>query len=634
MPARQSQNNDLPNKPLPEKKAIKGLPRNADISRTSSGNIAVSYRYRSKSDLALSGGKSMRHLGMVVNMEFVPSRDYLLHPELFPVPEKQMRGRRVEMMKKQPAAPEEEVTAACDASVDADAAKPHPLKDATKSVSYSAGASLAVIRAGKSAGVLDALYTALAKVFGPQGLNVDTLYRQIVTCAMHTAVTGSADRHLESFCENYATPCRMTSQSASDLYEFLGTHINALRQAFFEETVKLIPEDDQLTTDGTYYNCEGRKISYAQIGVGKDGTYKRQISQLIVYSTKTGLPILYMTNPGNMHDSQTLKGLRELCDHFNLANMNTMMTFDRGFLDTLEMIRYHKEGIHYLLCVRMNYGAVERVKQKHKQRLRSFATYLTGEDMHAVCEQVEIRSGNDTAKPFLHLFYSPRWAASEAKDLMTKVEAFKHAWDNGRADKLKSSIQAVKDFFKPLVEGSPAEPDYEKLDRYIEETFGYFALMSSNINDSRTAAKLYGLRNSSEICFKTEKTLGRRTARSHNEATFSGKDFCMFVATMFASNILHRLSSWKNDEYSDETTQPLNRNHDYMELMKIFSGIRIQRAPTNTAPWFVNAGGKAVALLKVLNLDTDWKDSLSFMNVLTLPPKRAKDAALKAGWIH
>lgn len=108
----------------------------------------------------------------------------------------------------------------------------------------------------------------------------------------------------------------------------------------------------------------------------------------------------------------------------------------------------------------------------------------------------------------------------------------------------------------------------------------------------------------------------------------------MFVATMFASNILHRLGSWKNDESSDETAQPLNRNHDYMDLMKIVSGIRIERAPTNTAPWFVNAGGKAAALLKVLDLDTDWKDSLSFMNVLTLPPKRAKDAALNAGWIH
>lgn len=632
MPARESQKIDQPKLPLPEKKDIKGLPRNADIARTSSGSIAAYYRYRSKSDLALSGGKSMRHLGMVENMEFVPSRDYLLHPELFPVPEKQLRGRRIGMLKKQPASSAENDVR--EVSEGAEKAKPHPLNDAAKSVSYSAGASLAVLRAGKSTGVLDALYAALAKVFGPLGLNVDTLYRQLVTCAMHTAITGDADRHLESFCEHYAAPCRMTSQSASDLYEILGKRINELRQAFFEETVKLIPADDQLTTDGTYYNCEGKKISYAQIGVGKDGTYKRQISQLIVYSTKTGLPILYMTNPGNMHDSQTLKGLRELCAYFNLANMNTLMTFDRGFLDTPEMIRYQKEGMHYLLCVRMNYGAVERVKEKHKRRLRSFSTYLTGEDLHAVCEQVVIRDGKDTAKPFVHLFYSPRWAACEAKTLMSKVEAFRHAWDNGRADKLKSGIQAVKDFFKPLKEGAPAEPDFEKLDQYIEDTFGYFALMSSNINDPETAAKLYGLRNSSEICFKTEKTLDRKTARSHNETTFSGKDFCMFVATMFASNILHRLGSWKNDESSDETAQPLNRNHDYMDLMKIVSGIRIERAPTNTAPWFVNAGGKAAALLKVLDLDTDWKDSLSFMNVLTLPPKRAKDAALNAGWIH
>ena len=156
MPARESQKIDQPKLPLPEKKDIKGLPRNADIARTSSGSIAAYYRYRSKSDLALSGGKSMRHLGMVENMEFVSSRDYLLHPELFPVPEKQLRGRRIGMLKKQPASSAENDVR--EVSEGAEKAKPHPLNDAAKSVSYSAGASLAVLRAGKSTGVLDALY--------------------------------------------------------------------------------------------------------------------------------------------------------------------------------------------------------------------------------------------------------------------------------------------------------------------------------------------------------------------------------------------------------------------------------------------------------------------------------------------
>lgn len=62
MSARQSLKIDQPKEPLPEKKDIKGLPRNADIARTSSGSIAAYYRYRSKSDLSLSGGKSVRHL--------------------------------------------------------------------------------------------------------------------------------------------------------------------------------------------------------------------------------------------------------------------------------------------------------------------------------------------------------------------------------------------------------------------------------------------------------------------------------------------------------------------------------------------------------------------------------------------
>lgn len=44
MPAHESQKIDQPKLPLPEKKDIKGLPRNADIARTSSGSIAAYYR--------------------------------------------------------------------------------------------------------------------------------------------------------------------------------------------------------------------------------------------------------------------------------------------------------------------------------------------------------------------------------------------------------------------------------------------------------------------------------------------------------------------------------------------------------------------------------------------------------------
>ena len=59
-------------------------------------------------------------------------------------------------------------------------------------------------------------------------MNVEKLYQQLFTCVLQKCVRGQADRHLESFCENYVTPTRMSSQLASDLYA-LGKHIDELR---------------------------------------------------------------------------------------------------------------------------------------------------------------------------------------------------------------------------------------------------------------------------------------------------------------------------------------------------------------------------------------------------------------------
>lgn len=93
-----------------------------------------------------------------------------------------------------------------------------------------------LLNAGFDAGVLKALYVALQMTFGPKAMNVDKIYRQILTCALHKCIRGQADRHLASFSENYAVPIPMTSQLASDLYELLGSHNDELLQNFFAET--------------------------------------------------------------------------------------------------------------------------------------------------------------------------------------------------------------------------------------------------------------------------------------------------------------------------------------------------------------------------------------------------------------
>ena len=613
--------------PLPDRALIKGLPKNADIARSSTGRINVLYRYRSKSDLARSGGKTMKHLGIVRELRFIPAVKYQLHPEDFPIPEKQLKGARIPMLlkKKDPAA-----TSVPSADSEKNSRELHPLEDASKSTSMSAGATVAMMSSGYRAGIHKALFMALAKTFAPKGIDPNGLYKQILSVALHTAVRGEADRHLEAFCETYVTPCRMTSQSASKLYELLGTNINELRQNFFEETAKLVSKDDKLSVDGTYYNCEGKNISFAQVGLSKDKTFRKQIAQLIVYSTKTGLPVMYMTNPGNMHDSQTLTSLKETCRSFGFADLAIMLLLDRAFIVAEQMIAFKHEKTDFLGCAKIGLKFVEHIKRESADTLRSLRSYITAHGFHGVTKKVLLQENDPESSVFVHVYYKASWADADMKRVMTKIEAFKHAWDHGK--RVPAAAEEVREFFRPLEEGKSAEVDFDKLDKHAAENFGFFALVSSNVSDAATAARLYGLRNSAEICFKLEKSLDRKTARSHNEATFLGKDFTTFVATMLASTMLRRLGDWKNDNSAEEEIQPLNRNHDYKDLLHILSAIRVNRQVGAARPELVNFGGKAKALLGVLDLmasfDTDTK---ALLNMMFTPPKYAVEECRKLG---
>ena len=600
---------------LPPKELIKGLPKNADIAANSSGGISVHYRYRSPEARKLSGGKAVLHLGTVQELIFRPTTNYLLHPEQYPIPEKQLKGRRVTMMRQKNVLPE---SAEQNAKSEI---REQPLEDESKTVSLSVGAVLALLNAGLEEGILKALFVALARTFGSLQMNVPRLYRQVLTCALHKCVRGQPDRHLASFCENYATPTRMSSQPASDLYALLGKHIDALRQNFFAETARLVKENDQLAIDGTYLNSDGKNIPFAQMGMSKNHGYQNQISQLLVLSTAVGLPVMYMTNPGNMHDVGTLHGLRAYCRERGFPNLNILLTFDRGFMKLSELAQFKREKTDFLICAKMNLKLVQSVKEEVGMRIQSVSNWLRGHKLFGATRVRQLQASDKGSKVFVHVYYDPDRFKRDLDELMVKIESFQIRWNQQSVKDGES--EDLRRFFKPLQLGEDAITDDDAIDAWCRDNCGYFALVSSNISNAETALKLYHLRNDAEVCFKLQKSLDWRTARTHNEITFLGKDFVMFVATMCACAVQRRLGRWKNGRCEEaQTEQPLNRNHDYPDLMNVLSSVRIDKHAGEKLPHFTNNGGKAARLLNVLGLDANMEPG-AFMGLLLAPPKQA-----------
>lgn len=108
----------------------KGLKRTDSTKKTTAKKTTKRAELPPKEALKLSGGKSILHLGTVQNLVFRPTTNYLLHPEQYPVPKKQLKGRRIALMRARKVLPET-------AKVNAVSETPvHPLQDEKQSVSW------------------------------------------------------------------------------------------------------------------------------------------------------------------------------------------------------------------------------------------------------------------------------------------------------------------------------------------------------------------------------------------------------------------------------------------------------------------------------------------------------------------
>lgn len=100
------------------------------------------------------------------------------------------------------------------------------------------------------------------------------------------------------------------------------------------------------------------------MGMGKGGKFQTQISQLMVLSTAIGLPVMYITNPGNMHDVGMLQGLHSYCKDRGFADINILLTLDRGFMKQSELAQFKREKTEFLICSKMNLKIVRTVKDE------------------------------------------------------------------------------------------------------------------------------------------------------------------------------------------------------------------------------------------------------------------------------
>lgn len=312
--------------------------------------------------------------------------------------------------------------------------------------------------------------------------------------------------------------------------------------------------------DSTTRTGVGHTLSDLRIGKSKDGSFRRQTTEVVVYSLDTHEPIYYRTFPGNMKDSSSLRIILSDLRHAGIKDV--ILVTDRGYECARSIDRCIVTGQALVTAANIRQkpilnrireiGNVDGFEPEGMTWLTEYKVYARQYDLKQCLRN---RGGRHAASDRykLNLYLDPVLRTEKRAELhqilREQEEKLQRLMDAGAAvsdQKLRefgyyrvkrnSKTQAIESF----------ERDEEKV-RRADETFGFFANMTLGVDYSaEEALSVYHLRDEQEKYFYDMKTR-LHADRQHNwsEAGLRGIRFIEFVALIMVSYIKH---VWRSSE--------------------------------------------------------------------------------------
>ena len=306
--------------------------------------------------------------------------------------------------------------------------------------------------------------------------------------------------------------------------------------------------------DSTTRSAEGHTLSDIRLGKSKEGGFRQQTTEVVVYSLDTHEPIYYRTFPGNMKDSKSLRVI--LSDLKHAGIMDVILVTDRGY----ECAR----SIDQCIVARQALVTAANIRQKFiLKRIRAIGnvdsfdpegmTWLPEQKLYARQYDLELelrsRGGRTVTSDRLklNLYFDPRRRSEEQvalrevlHDQQTKLQ---HLQEAGTAVP-DGKLREFPYFHVKRNEETHAVESFEQNRKKIQNicsAFGFFANMTLGVDYSaEKALSVYHLRDEQEKYFNDMKTR-LHADRQHRwtEAGMRGIRFIEFVALIMVSYIKH-----------------------------------------------------------------------------------------------
>ncbi len=401
-------------------------------------------------------------------------------------------------------------------------------------------------------------------------------YRQILSIAYYLILE---DRNPLSRFPRWAAihshpHCEMiSSQRSSELFASI---TEEARQRFFLLQGKRRVEREYLAYDSTSISSYSQGLRQVRYGKNKDHEHLAQINLTMLFGQDSRLPFYYRKPAGNISDVKTIKKL--LADMNNLGYKKIKVVLDRGFYSAANINELYQNHLKFLIGAKLSLQLVKIHLDEVREAMRSWTNYSQDYQLYSYTKPISWDYSQDRPykgdtlkgkrRMYLHLYFSPDQALEDEKAFNSRLVNWQQELESGQRRPEHEKYYAK--YFE--VEHTPVRGTkvvaIEQALADIKRNYGYFALMSNDIQDAVQALEVYHNKDVVEKAFENLKErLNLRRLAVSSEQSLDGKLFVQFVALIYLSYITKKMQ--EKNLFRSHTLQEVLDELDLIECFAV-----------------------------------------------------------------
>ena len=401
-------------------------------------------------------------------------------------------------------------------------------------------------------------------------------YRQILSIAYYLILE---DRNPLSRFPRWATIHHhpygevISSQRSSELFASI---TEEARKRFFLLQGKRRVEREYLAYESTSISSYSQCLRQVRYGKNKDHEHLAQINLTLLFGQESRLPFYYRKLAGNIADVKTIKKL--------LADMNTLgykkikVVLDRGFYSAANINELYQHHLKFLIAAKLSLLLVKTHLDEAREVMRSWTHYSQNYQVYSYTKPIiwdysqNRPYKGDTLKGkrrmYLHLYFSPDRALEDEKAFHSRLVNWQQELESGqRRPEHEQHYARYFEVKNTPVRGTKVVAKEQAL-ADTKRNYGYFALMSNDIQDAVQALEIYRNKDVVEKAFENLKErLNLRQLAVSSEQSLDGKLFAQFVALIYLSYITKKMQ--EKNLFKSHTLQEVLDELDVVECFAV-----------------------------------------------------------------